>query len=218
MQDHKIALVTGAGTGLGKAAALALARHGWHVVAVGRRANLLAETAEECQRMDGSGSAIAADVSGVGIRLPTVSVRPGAPNAAASSFFSGIIREPLAGQEATLPVSRDVRHPHASPRAAIGFLVHAAEMDTSRLGSRRSLTMPGVSVTVGEQIEALRRVAGPDVVGLITEAADPVVAAIVAGWPQRFEAARAIDLGFEADRSYDDIICAYIEDDLPTLP
>ena len=218
MQDHKIALVTGAGTGLGKAAALALARDGWHVVAVGRRANLLAETAEECQRMDGSGSAIAADVSGVGIRLPTVSVRPGAPNAAASSFFSGIIREPLAGQEATLPVSRDVRHPHASPRAAIGFLVHAAELDTSRLGSRRNLTMPGVSVTVGEQIEALRRVAGPDVVGLITEAADPVVAAIVAGWPQRFEAARAIDLGFEADRSYDDIICAYIEDDLPTLP
>ena len=166
------------------------------------------------------GEALLADYSrrgffdGVGIRLPTVSVRPGAPNAAASSFFSGIIREPLAGQEATLPVSRDVRHPHASPRAAIGFLVHAAELDTSRLGPRRNLTMPGVSVTVGEQIEALGRVAGSDVVELITEAADPVVGAIVAGWPQRFEAARAIDLGFEADGSYDDIIRAYIEDDL----
>ena len=166
------------------------------------------------------GEALLADYSrrgffdGVGIRLPTVSVRPGAPNAAASSFFSGIIREPLAGQEATLPVSRDVRHPHASPRAAIGFLVHGAELDTSRLGPRRNLTMPGVSVTVGEQIEALGRVAGPDVVELITEAADPAVGAIVAGWPQRFEAARAIDLGFEADRSYDDIIRAYIEDDL----
>ena len=166
------------------------------------------------------GEALLADYSrrgffdGVGIRLPTVSVRPGAPNAAASSFFSGIIREPLAGKEATLPVSRDVRHPHASPRAAIGFLVHAAELDTSRLGPRRNLTMPGVSVTVGEQIEALGRVAGPDVVELITEAADPVVGAIVAGWPQRFEAARAIDLGFEADGSYDDIIRAYIEDDL----
>ena len=166
------------------------------------------------------GEALLADYSrrgffdGVGIRLPTVSVRPGAPNAAASSFFSGIIREPLAGQEATLPVSRDVRHPHASPRAAIGFLVRAAELDTSRLGPRRNLTMPGVSVTVGEQIEALGRVAGPDVVELITEAADPVVGAIVAGWPQRFEAARAIDLGFKADRSYDDIIRAYIEDDL----
>ena len=169
------------------------------------------------------GEALLADYSrrgffdGVGIRLPTVSVRPGAPNAAASSFFSGIIREPLAGQEATLPVSRDVRHPHASPRAAIGFLVHAAELDTSRLGPRRNLTMPGVTVTVGEQIEALGRVAGPDVVELITEAADPVVGAIVAGWPQRFEAARAIDLGFEADLSYDDIIRAYIEDDRPRL-
>ena len=166
------------------------------------------------------GEALLADYSrrgffdGVGIRLPTVSVRPGAPNAAASSFFSGIIREPLAGQEATLPVSRDVRHPHASPRAAIGFLVHAAEMDTSRLGPRRNLTMPGVSVTVGEQIEALGRVGGPDVAGLITEAADPAVAAIVAGWPQRFAAARAINLGFEADASYDDIIRAYVEDDL----
>ena len=169
------------------------------------------------------GEALLADYSrrgffdGIGIRLPTVSVRPGAPNAAASSFFSGIIREPLAGQEATLPVSRDVRHPHASPRAAIGFLVHAAELDTSRLGPRRNLTMPGVTVTVGEQIEALGRVAGPDVVELITEAADPVVGAIVAGWPQRFEAARAIDLGFEADLSYDDIIRAYIEDDRPRL-
>ena len=167
------------------------------------------------------GEALLADYSrrgffdGVGIRLPTVSVRPGAPNAAASSFFSGIIREPLAGREATLPVSRDVRHPHASPRTAIGFLVHGAELDTALLGSRRNLTMPGVSVTVGEQIEALGRVAGPDVVGLITEAADPVVGAIVAGWPQRFAAARAVDLGFEADRSYDDIIRAYIEDDLP---
>ena len=169
------------------------------------------------------GEALLADYSrrgfldGVGIRLPTVSVRPGAPNAAASSFFSGIIREPLAGQAATLPVSRDVRHPHASPRAAIGFLIDAAELDTSLLGSRRNLTMPGVSVTVGEQIEALERVAGPDVVELITETADPVVGAIVAGWPQRFAAARAIDLGFEADRSYDDIIRAYIEDDLPSL-
>ena len=167
------------------------------------------------------GEALLADYSrrgffdGVGIRLPTVSVRPGRPNAAASSFFSGIIREPLAGQEATLPVSRDVRHPHASPRAAVGFLVHSAEVDAALLGPRRNLTMPGVSVTVGEQIEALGRVAGPEVVELITEAADPAVAAIVAGWPQRFEAARAASLGFEADRSYDHIIRAYIEDDLP---
>ncbi|MYA85019.1 MAG: SDR family oxidoreductase [Acidimicrobiaceae bacterium] len=166
------------------------------------------------------GEALLADYSrrgffdGIGIRLPTVSVRPGAPNAAASSFFSGIIREPLNGVEAKLPVSRDVRHPHASPRAAVGFLVHAAELDTARLEGRRNLTMPGVSVTVGEQIEALGRVAGPDAMALITEAPDPAVAKIVAGWPSRFDTARTAALGFAADATYDDIIRAYIEDDL----
>ena len=166
------------------------------------------------------GEALLADYSrrgffdGIGIRLPTVSVRPGAPNAAASSFFSGIIREPLNGVEAKLPVGRDVRHPHASPRSAVGFLVHAAELDTARLQGRRNLTMPGVSVTVGEQIEALGRVAGPDAAALITEAPDPAVAEIVAGWPSRFDTARATALGFAVDASYDDIIRAYIEDDL----
>ena len=167
------------------------------------------------------GEALLADYSrrgffdGIGTRLPTVSVRPGAPNAAASGFFSGIIREPLAGLEAQLPVSRDVRHPHASPRAAVGFLIHAAELDTSQLGGRRNLTMPGVAVTVGEQIEALGRVAGPDAVALITEAPDPAIAEIVAGWPSRFDTTRATDFGFAAEETYDDIIRAYIEDDLP---
>lgn len=166
------------------------------------------------------GEALLADYSrrgfldGVGIRLPTVSVRPGAPNAAASSFFSGIIREPLNGVEARLPVSRDVRHPHASPRAAAGFLVHAAELDTARLQGRRNLTMPAVSVTVSEQIEALARVAGPEAAALVVESPDPAVAEIVAGWPTRFDTARAAALGFAADDSYDDIIRAYIEDDL----
>ena len=167
------------------------------------------------------GEALLADYSrrgffdGIGIRLPTVSVRPGAPNAAASSFFSGIIREPLNGVEAELPVSREVRHPHTSPRAAVGFLVHAAELDTARLQGRRNLTMPGVSVTVGEQIEALGRVAGPDAAALIVESPDAAVAEIVAGWPSRFDTARADALGFTADDSYDDIIRAYIEDDFP---
>ena len=170
------------------------------------------------------GEALLADYSrrgfldGIGIRLPTVSVRPGNPNAAASSFFSAIIREPLAGRPATLPVSRDVRHPHVSPRSAVGFLVHAAELDTSRLGLRRNLTMPGVSVTVGEQIEALARVAGLEAAALITETPDPVVAAIVAGWPQRFDTARAASLGFKAEPSYDDIIRAHIEDELSRSP
>ena len=97
---------------------------------------------------------------GIGIRLPTICVRPGKPNKAASGFFSNILREPLAGHEAVLPVGEDVRHWHASPRAAIGFLLHAATLDTAQLGARRNLTMPGLSATVGEQIAALRKVAG----------------------------------------------------------
>src|SRR5205814_5637368 len=101
-------------------------------------------------------------LDGVGSRLPTVCVRPGPPNRAASGFFSGIVREPLNGEEALLPVPDDVRHWHASPRAAVGFLVRAATMDTATLGDRRCVTMPGVSVTVAEQIEALRAVAGDE--------------------------------------------------------
>ncbi|MEP2139336.1 MAG: NAD-dependent epimerase/dehydratase family protein, partial [Erythrobacter sp.] len=90
---------------------------------------------------------------GMSIRLPTICVRPGKPNLAASSFFSGIIREPLNGQEAILPVDTDVRHWHASPRSAAGFLHHAATLDTSHLGNRRAMNLPGVSCTVEEQIE-----------------------------------------------------------------
>lgn len=151
---------------------------------------------------------------GIGIRLPTISVRPGSPNAAASGFFSGIIREPLAGSQAALPVSRNVRHSHASPRTAISYLIHAAEFDSAALGARRNLTMPGVSATVGEQIEALARVAGPKAADLIVEAPDPDIAQIVSGWPERFDTQRALDLGFVPDEGYDDIIRAYLEDDL----
>jgi D-erythronate 2-dehydrogenase len=154
-------------------------------------------------------------MDGIGIRLPTICVRPGKPNRAASSFFSGIIREPLNGQEATLPVSDDVRHWHASPRAAAGFLVHAATIDTARVGDRRNLTMPGVAATVGDQIEALRRVAGDGAVALIRREPDPVVARIVAGWPRAFDARRATELGFRAERDFDEIVRVYLEDDLP---
>lgn len=150
---------------------------------------------------------------GIGIRLPTISVRPGLPNAAASGFFSGIVREPLARTRAELPVSREVRHSHASPRTAIGYMIHAAELDSATLGARRNLTMPGVSVTVGEQIAALARIAGPDAAALVTDALDPAIAEIVAGWPERFDTRRALDLGFTPDPSYDDIIRAYLEDD-----
>lgn len=151
---------------------------------------------------------------GVGLRFPTVCVRPGKPNLAASGFFSNIIREPLAGQEATLPVPEDVRHWHASPRAAIGFLIHAATMDTAKLGSRRNVTLPGVSCTVGEQIEALRKVAGEKVVARIRREPNETIMKIVAGWPRNFEAKRGRELGFKAENSFEDIIRVHIEDEL----
>jgi nucleoside-diphosphate-sugar epimerase len=153
-------------------------------------------------------------LDGVGIRLPTICIRPGAPNKAASGFFSNILREPLAGKEAVLPVSEDVRHWHASPRAAIGFLRHAMTMPTAPLGARRCLSMPGLSATVGEQIEALRRVAGDKAVALIRREPDPTIIRIVSGWPQNFDPARAVALGFEADPSFDAIIEQHVSDEL----
>lgn len=153
-------------------------------------------------------------MDGVGIRLPTISVRPGKPNAAASGFFSNIIREPLAGQEAVLPVSDSVMHWHASPRSAIGFLVHAATIDGAKLGARRTLSMPGVAVTVGGQIEALRKVAGEKVVQRIKRVPDPFVETIVAGWPRNFDTKRALELGFKAEQSFEEIIRVHVEDEL----
>ena len=150
---------------------------------------------------------------GVGIRLPSVVVRPGKPNKAASGFFSGIIREPLAGLEAVLPVPETVVHTHASPRAAVGFLVHAAGLARDSLGPRINLSMPGVCCTVAEQIAALRRVAGDGVAGRIRRAEDPLVARIVAGWPQRIDARRARDLGFKAESSFDEIVRIHIDED-----
>ncbi|MEC9243618.1 MAG: D-erythronate dehydrogenase [Pseudomonadota bacterium] len=152
-------------------------------------------------------------IDGIGIRLPTIVVRPGKPNKAASGFFSGIIREPLAGQDAILPVSDDVRHWVASPDAAVGFLLHAGTMDLARLGDRRCLTMPGLSVTIAEMIEALARVAGHDVVAHIKRRHDPQIAAIVDGWPRDFSARRAQEAGFTADRDFDSIIRAHIADE-----
>ncbi|MBO0346223.1 SDR family oxidoreductase [Roseibium sp. CAU 1637] len=151
---------------------------------------------------------------GVGIRLPTVCVRPGKPNKAASGFFSNILREPMAGQEAVLPVDENVRHWFASPRAAVGFFIHTAGMDTSTIGPRRNLTMPGLSATVGEEIEALRRVAGDKAVKLIRKVPDPAIQKIVAGWAPDFDAQRAASLGFVAETSFDEIIRIHLEDEL----
>jgi nucleoside-diphosphate-sugar epimerase len=138
----------------------------------------------------------------------------GKPNKAASGFFSNIIRAPLAGHEAVLPVSEDVRHWHASPRSAVGFLMHAATMDLAAIGPRRALSMPGLSCTVGEQIAALERVAGSAVTARIRREPDPVIQGIVAGWPRDFEPARSVALGFRAESSFDEIIRAHIDDEL----
>ena len=153
-------------------------------------------------------------MDGIGIRLPTICVRPGKPNKAASGFFSGIIREPLAGQEAILPVDESVRHWHASPRSAVGFLVHAAGLEGERLGNRRNLSMPGVSATIGEQIAALRKVAGDAVANRIRRQPDPTIVSIVDGWPRNFDPKRAIGLGFKAESSFEEIIRVHIADEL----
>lgn len=153
-------------------------------------------------------------IDGMSLRLPTICVRPGKPNAAASGFFSGIIREPLNGQEAILPVPDTVRHWQASPRAAAGFLTHAAQLETAVLDGRRALNLPGFSCTVAEQIEALRRAAGQEAVDLIKHVPDPSIMAIVDGWPRDFQPDRAIALGFKAEKDFDEIIAVYMEDDL----
>jgi len=151
---------------------------------------------------------------GIGIRLPTVCIRPGKPNKAASGFFSNILREPLVGQEAVLPVPDTVRHWHVSPRSAVGFLLHAATLDVDAVGPRRNLSMPGLSATVGEQIEALRRVAGDKAVALIRREPDAMITRMCHGWAPGFEATRARALGFTAESSFDEIIRVHIEDEL----
>ena len=153
-------------------------------------------------------------LDGIGIRLPTICVRPGKPNKAASGFFSNILREPLVGQEAVLPVPLELRHWFASPRAAVGFVTHAATLDLTQMGWRRNINLPGLSASVGEQIEALRRVAGDAAVRLIRDEPDPAIARIVETWPRDFDARRAHGLGFRAERSMDEIIRVHVEDEL----
>jgi nucleoside-diphosphate-sugar epimerase len=153
-------------------------------------------------------------VDGVAIRLPTICIRPGRPNQAASGFFSSILREPLVGQEAILPVPETVRHWFASPRSAVGFCLRAATIDSELIGHRRTLSMPGLSATVGEQIEALRRVAGEQAVQLIRHEPDPTIMKMVEGWAPALDASRAERLGFASETSFDDIIRVHLEDEL----
>jgi D-erythronate 2-dehydrogenase len=153
-------------------------------------------------------------IDGAALRMPTVCVRPGKPNKAASGFFSNIVREPLVGLEAVLPVGDNVRHWHASPRMAVGMLLHAAEMDLTKMGARRAISMPGVSCTVAEQIEALAKVGGADRLKFIRREPNETIMKIVSGWPEKFDARRASALGFVADKSFEDIIRVHIEDEL----
>ena len=153
-------------------------------------------------------------VDGIGLRLPTICIRPGRPNKAASGFFSSILREPLVGQEAVLPVPDTVRHWHASPRSAVEFLIRAATLDGQDVGPRRTLSMPGLSATVAEQIEALRRVAGDRAVRLIRREPDESIMRIVETWAAALDASRARRLGFTAETSFDEIIRVHIEDEL----
>ena len=151
---------------------------------------------------------------GIGLRLPTICVRPGKPNKAASGFFSNIIREPLKGEEAVLPVA-DTRAPLACEPARGGRLLPARGGDGPCRRSARAAASPcrASPATVGEQIEALRKVAGEKAAKLIRREPDPVIQKIVAGWPTHFEAKRSRDLGFKADDSFEAIVRAHIDDE-----
>ena len=151
-------------------------------------------------------------VDGRSLRLPTICVRPGRPNAAASSFASGIIREPLNGETSRCPVSAATAMWLLSPRTAIECFIAAHDIDGAALGSNRLLNLPGMSITVGEMVAALGRVAGPDVVARILWEPDPLIAKMVATWPGKLEASRARQLGFPSDDNFDDIIRHYIAD------
>ncbi len=149
----------------------------------------------------------------VTLRLPTVIVRPGRPNKAASSFFSAIVREPLLGLDTELPVGDDFAVWVCSPRRAVDWLMHAAAMDTGKMGLDRSIDPPGISTTVAHLLQALEQVA-PGASAHVKRVADKTIAAIVSTWPPAFEALHARTLGFSAHEPVLDIVRAFIEDDL----
>jgi len=149
----------------------------------------------------------------VSLRLPTIIVRPGRPNRAASSFFSAIVREPLLGLEADLPVPDDFAAWVASPRRAIDWLLHAAQLDTTPMGLDRSVNPPGISTTIAHLLQALDTVR-PGASALIRRVDDPAIAAIVGAWPPAFDPLRARTLGFSPHEPLADVVRAFIEDDL----
>jgi nucleoside-diphosphate-sugar epimerase len=151
----------------------------------------------------------------VSLRLPTVIIRPGRPNKAASSFVSAILREPLLGLSTELPVPEEFAVWICSPRRAVDWFLHAMTMDTAGLGADRGINPPGRSITVGKMLSALESVAGPEARALVRHEPDPAIEAIVGGWPASFTAERARRLlGFSEQESVEEIIRAFIEDDL----
>jgi nucleoside-diphosphate-sugar epimerase len=151
-------------------------------------------------------------IDGRAARLMTVTVRPGKPNAAASSFFSGVIREPLAGVPAICPVDASVSHPVASPARTIEALVRVYEASRDEMRGRLALNLPALNVTVQQMLDALEAVAGPKVRALVKFQRDERIANIVANWPTSASAARANALGLTGDASFEDIIRQYIAD------
>jgi nucleoside-diphosphate-sugar epimerase len=147
-------------------------------------------------------------------RLPTISVRPGRPNQAASSFASGIIREPLNGEPAACPVGPDLRLWLLSPRRAIDCLIDLQELPAEALGVRRAVNLPGVSVSVAQMIDALRAVAGPDAANRVRFEHNPSIERIVGSWPAVWDTSRATSLGLRGDSDFEAIVRAYIDDDL----
>jgi nucleoside-diphosphate-sugar epimerase len=145
-------------------------------------------------------------IRGRSLRFPTISIRPGAPNKAASSFASGILREPLAGLPAVLPVGRDLRLHLASPDKALDYTLRACALRQDDIGAATTLTLPGITVTVGEMIDTLARIAGAEVAARITPAPDPAIEAIVASWPGEILCPRARALGFEPNTGIADLI------------
>lgn len=154
-------------------------------------------------------------IDGRALRLPTISVRPGRPNAAASSFASGILREPLNGETAVCPVDASARVWLMSPATVIDCLIAGHDIPAEALGLSRVVNLPGISVTVAEMVSSLERAAGREVVARIRWERDPKIAAMVATWPGALDASRARALGFPSDESFDAILRQYIDHDLP---
>lgn len=153
-------------------------------------------------------------VDGRGLRLPTVVIRPGKPNKAASTFASSIIREPLQGDTADLPVPMDTRMYVMSPEKVVDSLLHAYGLPADAMAPYRTVTLPGLTVSVADMLDALERIGGAEVRGRVKDAPDPSITKIVSGWAHTFDAARARALGFEPDADYDGIVRRFIEDDM----